>query len=328
MRFLFAVFLVIAACATYADEFRPAYLEIRPAGAETYDVLWKVPAAGGDRRLALHVRLPSSASDVTTPTNAFVGAAHIEKRRIRLPGGLEGKTIGIDGLSGSGAEVLARIERPDGTAQVTRLMPSSTTFVVEASIGALDVARTYLLLGIEHILLGIDHLLFVLALLIIVRGNKRIVLTITAFTIAHSLTLVAATLEWLALPGAPVEAVIALSIVFLAREIAMSWRGNIGLTERMPWLVAFVFGLLHGLGFAGVLTEIGLPPNAIPMALLSFNIGVEVGQLLFVAIMLGLAWGGRTWFARSLPLMCRIPPYAIGGVASFWMIERVAAFWA
>jgi hydrogenase/urease accessory protein HupE len=256
------------------------------------------------------------------------GAAHIERRRIRQPGGLEGQTIAIDGLAGSGAEVLARIERADGSAQVVRLMPSRTTFVVEASTGKLEVARTYVLLGIEHILMGVDHLLFVLALLIIVRGGKRIVLTVTAFTVAHSITLVAATLGWLALPGAPVEAAIALSIAFLAREIAMSWRGHAGLTERMPWLVAFVFGLLHGLGFAGALAEIGLPPNAIPVALLCFNVGVEAGQLLFVAAMLGLAWSARAWLPRWRPMLRWVPPYAIGAMASFWMIERVVAFWA
>jgi hydrogenase/urease accessory protein HupE len=327
MRFLLALVL-LAAGAAHADVFRPAYLEIRPAGAETYELLWKVPAVGGDRRLALYVRLPPGASDVTEPSEAFVGAAHIERRRIHQPGGLEGQTIGIDGLAGSGAEVLARIVRTDGTAQVIRLMPSRTSFVVQAAAGKLEVARTYVLLGIEHILLGVDHLLFVLALLIIVRGGKRILVTVTAFTVAHSITLVAATLGWLAMPGPPVEATIALSIAFLAREIAMSWRGHASLTERMPWLVAFVFGLLHGLGFAGALAQIGLPPNSIPVALLCFNVGVEVGQLLFVGVMLGLAWSARAWLTRWRPTMRWVPPYAIGGVASFWIIERVVAFWA
>jgi hydrogenase/urease accessory protein HupE len=327
MKFLLALFL-FAACAARADEFRPAYLEIRPVGAETYDLTWKVPALGADRRLALYVRLPAGTIDVAEPRAAVVGAAHIENRRIRQPGGLEGKTISIEGLARSAAEVLARVERADGSAQVIRLMPTRTTFVVEASSGQLEVARTYVLLGIEHILLGVDHLLFVLALLIIVRGGRRILLTVTAFTVAHSITLVAATLGWLELPGAPVEATIALSIAFLAREIAMSWRGKSGLTERLPWLVAFVFGLLHGLGFAGALAEIGLPPNSIPVALLCFNVGVESGQLLFVAMMLGFAWSARASVARWRAKLHWVPAYAIGGVASFWMIERVAAFWA
>jgi hydrogenase/urease accessory protein HupE len=327
MKFLLALILAASVCVAHADEFRPAYLEISAVAAETYDILWKVPAAGGDRRLSLHVKLPPGSNDVTEPIAAFVGTAHIEKRRIHQPGGLEGQTIAIDGLAGSGAEVLARFKRMDGTVQVTRLTPSRTTFEVEASSGKLEVARTYTLLGMEHILIGIDHLLFVLALLIIVRGGKRIVLTITAFTVAHSITLVAASLGWLALPGAPVEAVIALSIAFLAREIVMASRGRVGLTERMPWLVAFVFGLLHGLGFAGALAEIGLPANAIAMALLCFNIGVELGQLFFVAVMLGLTWALRKLATPFLPSLRWLPPYAIGGVASFWMIERVVAFW-
>jgi hydrogenase/urease accessory protein HupE len=324
MRFLVAL-LLFAACLARADEFRPAFLEVRPAGPETYDVWWKVPTLGGDRRLALYLRLPPGGSDVNEPRASVVGAAHVERRRIHQPGGLEGKTLAIDGLAGSGAEVLARVEREDGTAQVVRLLPSRTSFVVEASSGKAEVARTYVLLGIEHILLGVDHLLFVLALLIIVRGARRIVLTVTAFTVAHSITLVAATLGWLALPGAPVEAAIALSIAFLAREIVMSWRGSNGLTERMPWLVAFVFGLLHGLGFAGALAEIGLPQHAIPLALLCFNVGVEAGQLLFVGAVIGLV---RNRLATRGPMINAVASYAIGGVASFWMIERVAAFWA
>lgn len=326
MRFLLAVFL-LSACVAHADVFRPAYLEIRPAGIETYDLLWKVPAAEGDRRLALYVRLPPGGSDLTEPSTAFVGAAHIENRRIHQPGGLEGKTIAIDGLAGSGAEVLARIERADGTAQVIRLMPSRTTFVVEASTGNLEVARTYGWLGIEHILLGLDHLLFVLALLVIVRGGTRILVTVTAFTLAHSITLATATFGWLALPPAPVEATIALSIVFLAREIVLGWRGRPGLTQRMPWVVAFAFGLLHGLGFAGALAEIGLPQQAIPLALVSFNVGVEIGQILFVTAVMAIAFALRSWIARGPAWSRWLAPYAIGGVASIWMVERIAAFW-
>src|SRR4029450_1161599 len=173
-----------------------------------------------------------------------------------------------------------------------------------------------------------DHLLFVLALLIIVRGGRRILLTITAFTVAHSITLVAATLGWLALPGAPVEATIALGIPFLAREIAMSRRAHAGLTQRMPWLVAFVFGLLHGLGFAGALAEIGLPQQAIPLALLCFNGGVEIGQLAFVAIVLGLGFALRGVLAPRREWLRWTAPYAIGGMACLWMVQRIAAFWA
>ena len=321
MRFLLAVFLLLSACLARADEFRPAYLEIRPAGIETYELLWKVPAAGDDRRLALHVRLPPGGSDVAEPRAAFVGSAHIERRRIHQPGGLEGKTIAIDGLAGSGAEVLTRIERADGTAQVIRLMPSRTTFVVEASTGTLEVARTYVTLGVEHILLGVDHLLFVLALLIIVRGGKRILLTITAFTIAHSLSLAVTVLGLVHVPSPPVEASIALSIVLVCAECLR--RPDDSLTRRAPWAVAFAFGLLHGLGFASALLDLGVPERHLPAALFSFNVGVELGQLAIVATVVGVRAlairlrADKDWARRGLV-------YAMGSTAAFWSLDRIA----
>ena len=189
-----------------------------------------------------------------------------------------------------------------------------------------EVAWSYLVLGVEHILGGIDHLLFVLALLLIVRGGKRIFATITAFTVAHSITLVAATLGWVHVPGPPVEAMIALSIVFVAAEIVHGLRGKPGLTARAPWVVAFTFGLLHGFGFAGALAEVGLPQKAIPVALFTFNVGVELGQLIFVVFAVAV----RAALAR-LPVprprwMPYVAPYAIGAIAMFWVIERVGAF--
>jgi len=218
-----------------------------------------------------------------------------------------------------------RIERPDGTSQVEHLLPQRTQFTVEGATGIAQVAWSYLVLGVEHILGGLDHLLFVLALLLIVRGSTRIVATITAFTLAHSLTLVAATLGWVHVPGPPVEAMIALSIVFVAAEVVHGLRGKPGLTARAPWIVAFTFGLLHGFGFAGALAEVGLPQRAIPVALLMFNLGVEVGQLLFVGCVLGL----RGLVARvtlALPTWApALPPYVIGTVAMCWVIERVSS---
>ena len=199
-----------------------------------------------------------------------------------------------------------------------------------ASPGTFEVVQTYTVLGIEHILTGFDHLLFVLALLILVKGTRRLIATITAFTLAHSLTLFAATLGWINVPGPPVEAVIALSIVFVAGEIVHARQGRPGLTQRYPWLVAFTFGLLHGLGFAGALAEVGLPPLSIPMALLFFNVGVEIGQLIFIAVVLGAIAVVRR-IARRLKIDApswwwRLPPYTIGGIASFWVVQRVAAF--
>jgi len=221
-------------------------------------------------------------------------------------------------------DALARVERLDGTTQIQRLTPAEPGFEVTDAESRGDVARTYTALGVEHILLGIDHLLFVLALLMLVPNLRTLFWTVTAFTLAHSLTLAAATLGWAHVPQAPVEAVIALSILFVAMEIVHWQQGRPGITRRWPWLVAFTFGLLHGFGFAGALSEIGLPEHAIPLALLFFNVGVELGQLIFIGAVFAVSivlkralWPGWAW---------RVPVYAIGTMAAFWTIERIAGF--
>ena len=231
----------------------------------------------------------SDARNLSKPEGTFSGDAYLERWRIQRAGGLENQTIHIDGLAGTKIDVLVRMENADGVTQTTRLLPASPSFTVEAAPSPWRVSATYLVLGIEHILLGIDHLLFVLALVLLVKGWKRLVGTITAFTVAHSITLAAATLGFVHVPGPPVEACIALSIVFVAAEIIRGRQGQPGLTERAPWVVAFTFGLLHGLGFAGALNEVGLPAQAIPLALLFFNVGVEIGQLAFIALVVGPA---------------------------------------
>jgi hydrogenase/urease accessory protein HupE len=223
-----------------------------------------------------------------------------------------------------------RLERADGSVQLGRVLPLDPRFVVTASPDAFEVVQTYTVLGIEHILTGFDHLLFVLALVILVKGVRRLIATVTAFTVAHSLTLVAATLGWVHVPGPPVEAAIALSIMFVAAEIVHSRQGMNGLTERFPWIVAFTFGLLHGFGFASALSQVGLPQTAIPVALLFFNVGVEIGQLLFIAFVfavIALARQVLRRFAMPQPAWTwRVPPYAIGSVAAFWAIQRIVAF--
>ncbi len=271
-----------------AHEVRPAYLELRQTGTETYDVLWKVPARGDDMRLGIYVGFPSGTINVTTPRTVIANDASTERWSIERTSGLTGNEIHISGLAATTTDVLVRIENLDGTTQVTRLTPSSPSLVVSAAPGALEVCRTYLVLGVEHILFGVDHLLFVLGLLILVKGWRKLVGTITAFTVAHSITLAAATLGFVHVPGKPVEATIALSIVFVACEIIHRRAGRVGLTEAWPWVIAFTFGLLHGLGFAGALREVGLPQNAIPIALLFFNIGVETGQLLFISVVMAV----------------------------------------
>jgi hydrogenase/urease accessory protein HupE len=309
-----------------AHEVRPAYLELRQTGAETYDALWKVPGRGENLRLALYVELPAICTNVTRPRSSMANNAIMERWTLKCPGGLAGGTIHIAGLSATMTDVLVRLEHLDGNTQVTRLTPSAPSFVVEAVPRPIQVAATYLMLGIEHILLGIDHLLFVLALLIIARGVKRLVLTITAFTVAHSITLALATLGFVKMPPSPVEAVIALSIVFVAAEILRARRGEESLTARAPWIVAFTFGLLHGLGFAGALAEIGLPHGQIPLALLFFNVGVEAGQLMFVTMVLAVLALVRRLEVEVPRWAALVPPYAIGSIAMFWVFQRVAVF--
>ncbi len=311
----------------HAHEVRPGYLEIRQTETETFDVLWKVPARGR-LKLAIYARLPDNCVPLSAVVSTKGGGAFTDRWTVTCPGGLSGGTIVIDGLSGTLTDVLARIERLDGSSQVFRLSPDAPSVVVEAAPGWQQIAGTYLGLGVEHILSGIDHLLFVLALLLLVKGWRRLVATVTAFTVAHSLTLAAATLGFVHVPQRPVEAVIALSIVFVAAELVRLGSGQVNLTQRWPWAIAFTFGLLHGFGFAGALSEIGLPEQSIPLALLFFNVGVELGQLLFIAgvMVLGvlvkrIAVPVPTWAPQ-------LPAYGIGAVAAFWTIERVAGFWS
>jgi hydrogenase/urease accessory protein HupE len=332
LTFLFFVTSLTA----LAHEVRPAYLELRQMGGDTYDVLWKVPARGDNMRLGIYVEFPSGTTNVTTPRTLFANAASTERWSVRRTGGLIGDKIYITGLEVTMTDALVRIENLDGRTQVTRVTPSSPSFVVAAAPSALEVTRTYLVLGVEHILFGIDHLLFVLALLILVKGWRKLIGTITAFTVAHSITLAAATLGFVHVPPKPVEATIALSIVFVACEIVHRRQGRSGLTETWPWVIAFSFGLLHGLGFASALREVGLPQNGIPLALLFFNVGVELGQLLFVGVVMAVItlavhatrklnrWSIVPQFAFT---WCEsISAYAIGGVAAFWLIERTLSF--
>ena len=310
-----------------AHQFWPGFLQLRQTGPETYDALWKVPATG-DLRLGIQARLPASCQPTTPPTASLAAGAYVERWGVRCAGGLSGATITIDGLAMSATDALVRIEKLDGTAQVVRLTPDSTSMVVAAAASWKQVAWTYLVLGVEHILLGIDHLLFVLALLFLVQGWRRVVLTITAFTLAHSITLAAATLGLVRVPQAPVEAVIALSIMFVAVEILRVRAHRPGIAHRWPWVVAFIFGLLHGFGFAGALREVGMPEDAIPLALLFFNVGVEVGQLLFIGVVFVVVSLLRRVRVQWPRWAYQAPVYAIGGIAAFWTIDRVFAFFA
>lgn len=328
IRLLLPLFLLLSlAIPASAHELRPAYLQLDETAPGQYTVLWKVPAAG-DRRLGLYLTLPDRCRNLTEPTGIFQGAAYLERWRTQCEAGLKGAVIAIEGLQGTMTDALARIAWRDGSVEIARLTPEEPSLVLKGEQTALEVARTYFRLGVEHILGGLDHLLFVLALMLLIRDPWMLVKTITAFTVAHSITLSGAALGFVSLPAAPVEAVIALSIAFVARELLLMKQGERRLSEAYPWIVAFTFGLLHGFGFAGALKEIGMPHGDVPLALLTFNLGVEAGQLIFVA---ALAASYRlamrtTWLpAKELR---SVLAYAIGTAAAIWFISRLAGFMA
>jgi hydrogenase/urease accessory protein HupE len=310
----------------HADEIRPGYLELKETNEDIFSVVWKVPAKG-DKKLKLEALLPANCAEKSSPNTQFIGGAYIARWIVSCEGGIVEQPITVEGLQFTSTDVLLRMEFISGGSQTARLTPSGPTYIVAAESSAIEIIGTYLWLGVEHILLGIDHLLFVFALLLIVTGVRRLVWTITAFTIAHSITLAGATLGYVHVAQQPVEAIIALSILFLATEIIHSRRGRPGYAERWPWMVAFIFGLLHGFGFAGALAEVGLPQQAIPLALVFFNVGVELGQLLFVAIVLLLGWMIHRIKVFPLRPAEMVTTYVIGSVAAFWMIERVVGFW-
>ncbi len=329
MRSLFLTLMLLFSVAgpVSADEIRPGYLELSTTDGSSYSVKWKVPMKG-DLVLSLKAVLPDTCSERTPPSSMQSGGAMITRWSLTCPGGIFGKHISIGGLENTMTDVLVRLVHQDGFTQMVRLTPGETGFEIAAKPSRLDVIQVYTALGIEHILIGVDHLLFVFALLLIVNGLRRLITTITAFTLAHSITLAAATLGYVHVPQAPVEAVIALSILFLATEIIHNRQGRPGLAKRFPWLVAFIFGLLHGFGFAGALAEIGLPEQSIPLALLFFNVGVELGQLLFVVAVISVGWVLRKLIAEKLLQGSEVAAsYLIGSLSAFWVIERTYSFW-
>ena len=322
-----ALILCAVPAITCAHESRPGYLEINEVEPGQYELFWKVPRRG-DMRLAISPVLPVHCEDLFPPSRQATPGAFIERRTVSCGSeGLAGQTVSLSGLSTTITDVLVRVNSFDGESQTLLLKPENPSFTVAAAQPALEVARAYTQLGIEHILSGIDHLLFVLGLMLLVNGIAPLVKTITAFTLAHSITLAVAALGYVNVPQAPIEAVIALSILFLATELAHRDGHQPGLTERIPWVVALSFGLLHGFGFAGALNEVGLPESAIPLALFTFNVGVEIGQLMFVFVVLALRWILQQSRVRWPAWSAQLPAYAIGSVAAFWCIQRVSGFW-
>ncbi len=322
------LFLILSVSPTvlFADEFAPALLQLNEREGGWVDITWKIPVKQ-NRGLGLTPVLPGFLEPIGTPTGKQFPGAWVEHSAFRTGGRtLTGESLRIEGLESVPNNVLIRIALHNGTEHSTILRAGNASYTIPERATKMQVAGDYWRMGAIHILEGADHLLFVFALLLIVTGLMPLFKAVTAFTVAHSITLALATLGLVHMPPAPTEAIIALSIVFLAGEIAHKHQGKMGVTERWPWLIAFIFGLFHGLGFAGALSEIGLPQHEVPLALFMFNVGVEAGQLLFIAVVLSLLT-----LLNRLPLTMpqaswRLVPYSIGGVAAFWTIDRVMSF--
>ena len=324
MRTAFVVGLL--ALAASAHEIRPALLEIKETRPGVFDVMWKVPARGS-MVLRLRPVFPDRMELTAPPSVHATPGAMVEYTTLRSDGNsLEGEMLTIEGLERTQTDVLIRLRLLDGSSHSEILRPSSPSYTFPAPETMATVSWSYLQLGTIHILDGFDHLLFVLALVLILSNRWKLLKAVTAFTVAHSITLGLATLGFVNVPAAPVEAVISLSILFLAVEGMRQRRGEETLTLRSPWVVAFLFGLFHGLGFAGALSEIGLPHQDVPLALLMFNVGVELGQVVFIAAVLTVLAIARGIGVRRPLTSWRLLPYAIGSVAAFWTIERIASF--
>jgi hydrogenase/urease accessory protein HupE len=323
-QYIILFFISLWSISSWSHEIRPAYLQITQIDNQEYKVLWKIPAMG-DMVLKIYPEFDSGFELKQESFSKRVSGSVINTYTLTGSNELAGSHLSIVNLKKTMVDVLVTLEYLDGEKVTLMLKPDSPEILLPGKASKWQVVKTYTILGIEHILLGFDHLLFVLALLILSTGFKKLLKTVTAFTVAHSITLSFSALGLATLPGPPVEAVIALSIVFLAMEIVKVQQGKPSLTSQKPWLVAFSFGLLHGFGFAGALTEVGLPQTEIPLALAFFNVGVELGQIIFVVVVLvslRLLALKKEW----PNVVKQIPAYGIGSLAAFWLIERIAGF--
>jgi hydrogenase/urease accessory protein HupE len=315
-----------------AHALEPGFLELQHIGGTEWRVTWRKPQVSG-RPMAIDAVLPESCDPRRGPAPVFDGRAFLTGWIAICDGGLTGGEITIEGLENTRTDVLLRYTLGGETSpQAMRLTAASPVFTIPEAQGMLGVFASYFSLGVDHILKGVDHLLFVLMLLLLIRDWRTLLGAVTAFTVAHSLSLAAASLGWIVVPAPPVEAIIALSIAFLAAELLRPPGETKRLTERYPWLVAFAFGLLHGLGFASALLDLGLPEGDVPLALLAFNLGVEAGQILFIAAVLALGAAvarlhpaARAAFAPGATGL-RATAYAVGTLAAFWIVDRMAGF--
>jgi hypothetical protein len=307
----------------FAHEVRPALPEIIEYPNHRYDILWKQPTVGD---MAVHLAPQISGGLLDRPPTDVAGFSSFQILRWRnLDGGkqgLEGRTLRIDGIEQTITDVLVSIRLANGNTSQQILRPQAPSMMLRMT-GTGRAVSADLTLGIEHILTGIDHLAFVLGLILLVRSRMTLIKTVTAFTVSHSMTLAATALHLIAPRTSLIEALVAFSILFVAVELLHHYRGRDGLMVRYPWLIAFTFGLLHGCAFASALTEIGLPQHAIPLSLMLFNVGVEIGQLLFITLVLVVAWT-LAHLPRCIPAGLRSAfPYILGSFAAFWFFERI-----
>ena len=316
--------MLLAASAASAHETRPAYLEIKETAPGQFLVLWRTPLMAG-MRLPVVLKLPDNVRDLREPSVQELSDSLVERRWVDAgPDGLAGKRIEFSGLQMTITDVLVRLEMLDGSKWTTIAHPSQPWIEIAASQTWAGVAATYIVQGIRHILFGADHMLFVLGLLLIVKDRWMLLKTVTAFTVAHSITLAIATLGYAEMPVLPLNAAIALSILFLGPEIVRSWRGETSFTIQHPWAVAFAFGLLHGFGFASALTSAGLPRQELPLALVSFNVGVELGQVGLIVLIVALERSFRILEVRWPRWAQMVPGYTVGSLGAFWTVQRIA----
>ncbi|MBW2483855.1 MAG: HupE/UreJ family protein [Deltaproteobacteria bacterium] len=305
-----------------AHESQPGSLEIKQLTRDRYDITWRAPIYYGKPHPA-QLQLPQDWQTIGQPTERRRVDATVFHRVISTGGkSIEGKIIRFPGLEATITDVFVRLTRLDGTVMITVARPTKTWAELRGERPWHATAGEYLGLGFHHILMGVDHLLFVLGLLLIVKGRMMLLKTITSFTVAHSITLAIATLGYAKAPLPPLNAAIALSILFLGPEVVRSRQGETSLTIRFPWLVAFAFGLLHGFGFASGLSTTGMPKAELPWALLWFNVGVELGQLVFVFLALVLAWSFRALEIRWPRWAQALPGYTVGSLGAYWTIQR------
>ena len=327
-KYLYSILLLLVFnTGLFSDQIKMAYLGVTQTNKQTFSIVFKIPTKS-NYKLNLDVYFPKTCKNIDDKKLQVTKGAFLYSWNIQCKNSLLDESINITGLESTNTSLLLQLNFLNKSSQTKILSKNNLSYFIEKEPSAWQVVKTYTILGIEHILSGFDHLLFVLSLLLIVKNFRTLIWTITAFTLAHSITLGGVTFGFLKLPQQPVEAVIALSIMFLAMEIIHKKQGlDEGIASRFPWVVSFTSGLLHGFGFAGALAEIGLPEQSIATALIFFNVGVESGQIIFVSVIILIGFILKKFIQEnSLQFLRTLMVYGIGSMASFWLIQRVSAF--